>query len=455
MESILNNIIKKYACLFDYMELRSEETQEFQIKIFGELKESLNKKFDKGGCLRVLKNGIWGFVSFNDLTNVDHLLNKMAKNLNKSSGDIGINLCPSITDRVELDIINDPRMISEEDKLQVLLKYNNLALSYSKYIISTETKYNEKFTKTYYINSEGTDLYQEKMDLNGSVVITAKNDNIVQTTNVDFGSSNDFNVIYGLESKIIHKCQIASDLLFAPSVKSGVYPVVLDPRLTSVFIHESFGHLSEADDLSRSDELISLFQNGNKIGNEFINVYDSGYITGSRGNVKYDDEGVRATKVYLIQNGMISGRLHSRETAFVFDEEVTGNARALSYKYKPLCRMRNTCLEKGPHNLTDMIKSINYGIYALGATGGQTNGIDFTFTCEYAYIIEEGNIKELIRPVTLHGDVFSTIKNIEMIGDDVEYIEYSGGCGKYMQFPLPVSCYAPHIKISSIQIGGN
>lgn len=56
-----------------------------------------------------------------------------------------------------------------------------------------------------------------------------------------------------------------------------------------------------------------------------------------RGSYKYDDEGVAATKNYLIREGKLTGRLHSRETAAKMNEPLSGNARAISYRYAPLC----------------------------------------------------------------------------------------------------------------------
>ncbi|MDZ7814476.1 MAG: metallopeptidase TldD-related protein [Planctomycetota bacterium] len=55
-----------------------------------------------------------------------------------------------------------------------------------------------------------------------------------------------------------------------------------------------------------------------------------------------DDEGVRTERTYLIREGKLVGRLHSRETATRMNEEPTGSARAISYKFPPIPRMRNT-----------------------------------------------------------------------------------------------------------------
>ena len=70
-------------------------------------------------------------------------------------------------------------------------------------------------------------------------------------------------------------------------------------------------------------------------------------MPGLTGSFAYDDEGVPTGKQYLIREGELVGRLHSRETAGKMNEAPTGNARAQSYRVPPLVRMRNTAIEPG------------------------------------------------------------------------------------------------------------
>jgi TldD protein len=58
-----------------------------------------------------------------------------------------------------------------------------------------------------------------------------------------------------------------------------------------------------------------------------------------------------------------------------------------------------------------------------------------------------------LRPVVLSGNVFSTLKNIDAIGNDLE-MNQGGGCGKGEQMPLPVSNGSPHIRIHHCLVGG-
>ena len=169
---------------------------------------------------------------------------------------------------------------------------------------------------------------------------------------------------------------------------------------------------------------------------------------------KYDDEGVRAIKNYLIQEGKLVGRLHSRETAARMNETPTGNARAISYRHPPIVRMTNTYIEPGSASFDDMIADIKEGVYVKNWYGGQTSMEMFTFSAGEAYMIRDGEIAETLRPVVLTGNVFSTLENIDAIGNDLD-MNQGGGCGKGAQSPLPVSNGSPHIRIRHCLVGGN
>ena len=69
-------------------------------------------------------------------------------------------------------------------------------------------------------------------------------------------------------------------------------------------------------------------------------------------------------------------------------------------------------------------------------------------------MIRNGEIEELLRPVVLTGNVFTTLDSIDAIGDDLEMNE-GGGCGKFAQSPLPVSNGSPHIRIRNCVVGGH
>jgi TldD protein len=192
---------------------------------------------------------------------------------------------------------------------------------------------------------------------------------------------------------------------------------------------------------------------GKRFGNSELNVVDGAAVPDLRGSYKYDDEGIPAEKTYLIQEGILTGRLHSRETAAKMNEKLSGHARSISYRFPPIVRMTNTYIEPRSTSFEDMIADVREGIYVKNWYGGTTSMEMFTFSAGEAYMIRNGQIAEALRPVVLTGNVFTTLKNIDAIGNDLD-MNQGGGCGKGGQSPLPVSNGSPHIRIQRCLIGG-
>jgi TldD protein len=223
--------------------------------------------------------------------------------------------------------------------------------------------------------------------------------------------------------------------------------------LGGTFVHEAFGHMSEADDYHQNPRMREIFTLGRCFGSKGLGIYDTGLDKGTRGYLRYDDEGVAAQKTWLIREGILVGRLHSRESAARFDEQPTGNARCMNYRYPPICRMRNTCIAQGQATFEDLIGDIKLGVYAVDSPGG-TGGEMFSFDAGYAFMIRNGKLAELVRDVQLSGNLFSTLKNIDAIGNDFTVCDDQGGCGKGPQFPLETTASSPHLRILNVTVGG-
>jgi TldD protein len=191
---------------------------------------------------------------------------------------------------------------------------------------------------------------------------------------------------------------------------------------------------------------------GRKFGQKQLNIVDGAAVPNLRGSYKYDDEGVPAKKTDLIREGVLVGRLHSRETAGKMHEPTSGNARALDYRFPPIVRMTNTYIEPGEATFEEIIGDIELGVYCRNWYGGTTSMEMFTFSAGEAYMIRDGKVAELVRPVKLTGNLFTTLMNIDALGNDMDFNQ-GGGCGKGGQMPLPVSNGSPHIRIQDCVVG--
>jgi TldD protein len=285
-----------------------------------------------------------------------------------------------------------------------------------------------------------------------TVAIARDGDN-VQTGGESLSGQQGFDYVQGREEMAQVAAQRAVDLLKAETIVGGRYPVVLDQRLAGVFIHEAFGHLSESDFVYENPQAQEMMVLGRRFGPDSLTVFDDGALAGLRGTHRYDDEGTPTGRSDLIVDGILVGRLHSRETAAKMGEQPTGNARATGYRYPPIVRMTNTAIQGGDTPFEEMIADVKLGVYACDMYGGQTALENFSFSSAYAYMIRDGAIAEMVKDVILAGNLFTTLANIDAIGNDFVWLSIGGACGKG-QGGLPTAEGAPHIRIQDVIIGG-
>jgi len=446
----LAETLKRYPA--DYIEAHLEESQASYITYRGRELESIGKLSSRGGNVRALVKGGWGFVSFNELSNLSDRI-ELALKQAQFAAKRKSQLAPlAVVVEVVSSRDENPVAIPLAEKKQLLDEYNNIIWSTPK-IQTSVIGYGDSHKRGILINSAGSYIEQERADIALRLAAIAADGGDVQQAGFSLGSRGDFSQVRGLHQKVAQTAQRAVALLSVPQVKGGEYTVVLDPVLAGVFVHEAFGHLSEADFVYENEQLRQVMTLGKKFGGEQLNIVDSAIMPGLRGSYKYDDEGVPAGKTYLIREGKLVGRLHSRETAAKMGEKPTGNARAVSYRYPPIVRMTNTYIEPGSASFEDMIAGIKEGVYARNWYGGTTSMEMFTFSAGEAYMIRQGKLAEMVRPVVLTGNVFQTLHNIDAIGNDLE-MNQGGGCGKGEQMPLPVANGSPHIRIRRCLIGG-
>jgi TldD protein len=338
------------------------------------------------------------------------------------------------------------------DKKALLDEYNDIIWRTAR-IQTSSIGYSDGRKKVVFLNSEGSFIVQERADVAIRLTAIAAKDGEVQQVGLSLGSRGDFSTITNLHDQVREMAENAVALLSAPEVKGGEYTVVLDPILAGVFVHEAFGHLSESDFVYENDKMREIMTLGKQFGQPVLNIVDSAHRPGLRGSYKYDDEGTPSVDTYLIREGKLTGRLHSRETAAKMGEKPTGNARAINYRFPPIVRMTNTYIEPGKTTFEEMISDIKEGIYAKNWYGGMTSMEMFTFSAGETYMIRDGKVAEAVRPVMLSGNVFTTLQNIDSIGNDLDMNE-GGGCGKGGQMPLPVSNGSPHIRIQKCLVGG-
>lgn len=438
----------------DHVEIRVEESDSTHLSYRGKRLEEVGRVSGRGGCVRALVRGGWAFSSFNDIEDLRAKVEAVVKQARLTARDKSeFAAAEPVSDVVMTSTTGvSPCSISLGEKKGQLDQYNEIILG-TPGVATSNIGYADSVRKTVLANSQGSYIEQSREDVTVRFVAVARDGSEVQQAGLSLGSRNDYAPMTHLHAQVRDMAGRAVQLLKAPPVKGGEYTVILDPILAGVFAHEAFGHLSESDFIYEDKRMQEIMVLGRKFGEKHLTIIDDPTIPGLRGTYKYDEEGTRSQKSYLIREGVLVGRLHSRETAAKLHEVPTGNARAIGYRHAPIVRMSNTYIEPGAATVEELMSGVKEGVYARNWYGGTTSMEMFTFSSGDAYMIRNGKIAEPLRPVALTGNLFDTLGRIDAVGNDLE-MNQGGGCGKGGQSPLPVSNGGPHIRISRCLVGG-
>jgi len=452
MKDKLTEALKKSTA--DYAEIRVEKLDTTNLSYRGREVESAATSNRVGGIARACKNGGWGIVTFETLDELgDRVAEacKCAALVGKEKTELA-KLAPvdaESTARFE----NDFRGVPLDQKLKLIEKYNAILLESAPSIESSQAFYQDSFRTASFASTHGHYFTAERPRVICVLAAVARNGALVQSAHESWSSATDYDVVLGHEAVAEEISRRASNLLKAPKPDGGPTTIIMDHMMGGVFIHEAFGHMSEADFLHENPPVRKLMHIGRDIGARHLNVVDEGSHPDSIGTSPYDDEGTPTGKTYLITDGVLTAHLHNLESAAKMDATPTGNARAQDAGHPPIVRMTNTYIEPGKLSVDDLFADVDNGIYACGTRGGQTTLENFNFTAAYGYSIRGGKKAELLRDVSFSGNLFETLKSVDGLADDFKLIQAAGGCGKGGQ-GAPVGFGAPHVRIRNVVVGG-
>jgi TldD protein len=216
--------------------------------------------------------------------------------------------------------------------------------------------------------------------------------------------------------------------------------------------HEAFGHAAEADNWPAHTTVLED-KIGEQVGPNHLNLSDDPRMAGKRGSFEYDWEGTKTRKRFLVKNGILTELLHSLETASRLNMDANGATRAQSFMYPPIPRMSNTFMEPGDWSVDEMIEDTKEGILLCNFNYGYTEPSkgQFMFQASHGYIIENGELRQMVRDVSLAGQILEILPKIDAIAKDFEL--EAGTCGKDGQGVSAMSG-GPHARIRATPVGG-
>jgi len=414
-----------------------------------------------GGAARVLFNGGWGFCYTADLStqNIKTALEKAYRAAKAVSGNVveksRVRVEKTYRDDVHLRVKIDPRDVSLEEKVKTALEFDKHIWKDNERIATTSVGLLDSVKKEYVVNNYGSEVRYEVCSVMVSGSAVAKEGDLVQNVSTAVGGSRGWELMEEFDhvKEGLELGRRGIELLKAQPPPSGRMNIIMDQSLVGVFIHEAFGHASEADAVKANRSILAGLI-GERVGDEKINVIDDPTIPGLRGSYPYDSEGTKAERREIVRNGILIGYLHSLETAAHLNAKPNGAARAMNFSSKPVVRMSNTFVENGEYSLEELAETIKNGIYLAKSYGGYVDPArgQFYFTAQEGYIVENGKIGEKVQNVSMSGLTLDVLKNVMGVGKDLKHA-FPGTCGKAGQW-VPVSGGGPHLAVKDVVVGG-
>jgi TldD protein len=305
------------------------------------------------------------------------------------------------------------------------------------------------------LTSEGAFRWEVRLYTAFIVQVTASRDGLLQTGTEVIGGLGGFEIFKKNSpdeaARLAARRAVAK--LSAPPAPLGEMPVVLSAQAGGTMIHEAIGHALEADAIQEGTSPHFAGKIGKIVANEKVTVLDDPTLDGWRGSFGFDDEGTPAERTVLVENGVLKTYMYDRLTARREGRSSNGHGRRESYRFKPIPRMSNTFVARGPDDPDSILRSLKKGLLVTRMGGGQVNTTtgEFVFEVEEGFMVEDGAVKHMVRGANLLGTAPQVLGSIDKVGTDMGW--GLGTCGKAGQ-GVPVTDGLPTLRIPRILVGG-
>ncbi len=439
----------------DYAELFAEHTDESVISMLDSKVHSIHSGVIAGAAVRVYK-GLRSVMATTVDTSEAGLIRcaqQAADALGQGKAEIEIVLRERLYGDIHpIKVV--PSSVATAEKIRILKDGYFAAKDYNNAVKQVTGNLLDYDHNILVANTEGTYAQDRQIRTRIAVSAVAEVGGESQTGTCSPGRRMGIEMFDMIDAKNvgIHAARQAVTMAGAGYCPAGVMPVAIGNGFGGVIFHEACGHSLEATSVAYGQSQFTG-KLGQQIAHSKVTAIDDGTIPNAWGSINFDDEGTPSQKNVLIENGILKSYMIDKFNARRMGMTSTGNARRQSYAYTPTSRMTNTYIANGEDKNEDIIKSIEYGLYAKEMGGGSVNPVtgEFNFSVNEGYIVRNGEICEPVRGASLVGKGSDVLMNIDMVGNDLEMGQ--GMCGS-SSGSVPTNVGQPLIRVSSITVGG-
>lgn len=436
-----------------YCDVRVVRRQEESIDVKTGRLAGVHSHETEGFGVRVLVDGAWGFSSSHRLTaeEADRVAAQAVRIARASATArrhrVELDDRPPAQGRFETPLLDDPFAIPLEAKIGDLLAADR-AMNRNEGIAFTDSTYGARREWKTFAASDGSHTEQVITHCGAAIEANAvEGDEHQRRSYPDAGGSwqaagYEYVRSLDLAGNAERIAAQAVELLSAPQLPPGRRTIVLDPSQLYLQIHESCGHPIELDRVFGSEAsyagtsflTVDKLESGFRYGSEIVDIVADATSPHGLGTFGWDDEGVAAQAVPIVQAGVFVGYLSSRETAPRIGRRSGGAMRADGWNRIPLIRMTNVnLLPKPGMSLDDIVADTDDGLFLATNRSWSIDDrrLNFQFATELAYEIKGGKLGRLYRNATYTGITPEFWGSCDAIGDASSYVMLgTPNCGK-------------------------
>ncbi|NEU73255.1 TldD/PmbA family protein [Hassallia byssoidea VB512170] len=417
MWSKLTNIIASLNIPADWIGIRAVKENNYNCYVRDALPQTNGKSSTIGVMLEVLVNGCLGYAATNslDLASLQAAAEKAYKQALAASEwwiyPFSAKERPKVVGEYISPFLKPLDALSAREINDILIRICK-TLKVDDKIVQTTATTTTTEKETWFVSSNGSEVYQKILSLGTHYGATAQDGAIVQQRSNNGWQAHCYQGGMELlrEEELWQRVQKigeqAVELLTADECPSTRTNLVLAPDQMMLQIHESVGHPLEIDRILGDERnyaggsFVSKSDFGNLVyGSELMNITFDPTVPGEFASYNFDDTGAVATREYLIKEGVLQRGVGSLESQARANVPGVACARACSWNRPAIDRMANLNLEPGNASFDEIIADIEHGVYM---ESNRSWSIDdqrykFQFGCEYAKLIENGKLTKTLR----------------------------------------------------------
>jgi TldD protein len=410
-----------------YADVRVIERKKEAIAVKNGALSMSNLSDDVGFGVRVIVNGAWGFASSPEVSKAEvERTAAMAVELARASAlaktaDVKLAAEPAYEDYWATPYTIHPFKVSLEQKLDLLFKIDEVLRKDERIKVSLASM-DFLREQQHFASTEGSYIVQDLIRSGCGYKATAVQNGEQQTRTfpVAFGGqfkSGGYELILALDLlENAHRIrEEAIELTTAPELPSLTTDLILGRDQLFLQIHESVGHPNELDRVlgweanyaGRSFNTPDHLRDRFCYGSEIVNLVADNTVPQGLATAGYDDDGVKAQRWHVVQNGIFTGYFTTRDTApFINQTRSNGCNRAEGWNNIPITRIPNLSLMPGSAgSLADLISDTKSGIFMDTNRSWSIDQmrLNFQFGCEVAREVKDGKLGKLYRNPNYQG----------------------------------------------------